>query len=121
MFTSDPAFVVAGVPRLGTVGAQGSLKGSSIQVGVSCAAGTRCTGTARLSVAVGRAGAKRNVLFAKGDFALNGGRAGHLSLSVSGAGRTLLRSGGGKLEELTGNLTIALLGGKKSEHRVVVR
>jgi hypothetical protein len=120
-FTSDPAFVVASVPRLGTVGTQGSLKGSSVQVGVACAAGTRCTGTASLSVAVSKSGAKRNVLFAKGDFALNAGRTGHLSLFVSGAGRTLLRSGGGKLEELIGKLTITLVGGKKSEHRVVVR
>ena len=120
-FTSDPAFVVAGVPRLATVGMLGSIKGSSVEVGVACVAGTRCAGTASLSVAVGRAGAKRNVLFANGDFALNAGRTGHLSLSVSGAGRTLLRSGDGKLEELTGKLTITLLGGKKSEHRVVVR
>ena len=52
-FTTDPAFVVAAVPRLGTVGGQGALKGSSVEVGVACAAGTRCTGTASLSVAVG--------------------------------------------------------------------
>lgn len=121
MFTTDPAFVVAAVPRLGTVGALGSLKGSSVEVGVACAAGTRCAGTASLSVAVSKPAPKREVVFAKGSFALSAGRSGHLSLSISGTGRTLLRSGGGKLEELTGNLTIALLGGKKSEHRVVVR
>ncbi len=120
-FTSDPAFVVAGVPRLATVGMLGSLKGSSVEVGVACVAGTRCAGTASLSVVVGPARAKRNVLFAKGDFAVDGGRTGHLSLSVTSAGRTLLRSGGGRLEQLTANLTINLVGGKKSQHRVIVR
>jgi hypothetical protein len=120
-FTSDPAFVVAAVPRLGAVGTRASLRSARIEVGVACAAGTTCTGTASLSVTVGKAGAKRNVPFAKGKFVLGAGQSGHLSLSVSGAGRTLLRSGGGKLEELSGKLTIALLGGQKTEHRIVVR
>jgi hypothetical protein len=71
-------------------------------------------------VAVGKAGAKRNVLFAAGHFTLKAGRAGALSLPISAAARQLLRSAAGKGPQLAGNLTIALLGGKKSEHRVTV-
>jgi hypothetical protein len=119
-FTTDPAFVVAAVPRLGTVGGQGALKGSRVHVAVTCAAATRCTGLASLNVAVSAAGAKRSVVFATGHFALGSGRAGALSLPVSRAGRKFLR-GATTGEVLVGNLTITLLGGKKSEHRVVVR
>lgn len=120
-FTSDPAFVVAAVPRLATVGGQGALKGDRVQVALTCAAGTRCSGTASISVAAGKAGAKRSVVLAAGHFALGGGRPGSLSLPVSAAGRQLLRSGAGNGTGLAGNLTITLLGGKQSEHRVSVR
>ncbi len=120
-FTNDPAFVVAAVPRLGTVAHEGALKGSRVQLAVACAAGTRCSGLASLEVAVGKAGAKRNVLFAAGHFTLSAGRAGALSLPISGAARQLLRSAAGKGPQLAGNLTVALLGGKKSQHRVSLR
>jgi hypothetical protein len=119
-FTTDPAFLVAAVPRLGTVSGRGALKGSRVYVAVACTAATRCTGMASLSVAVSGAGAKRSKVFAKGHFALGAGRAGALSLPVSGAGRKLL-AGATNGEVWVGNLTITLLGGKKSQHRVVVR
>jgi hypothetical protein len=119
-FTTDPAFLVAAVPRLGTVSGQGALKGSKVHVAVTCAAATRCTGTASLSLAVSAAGAKRSLVLAKGHFALGAGRAGALSLRVTGVGHKLL-AGATDAEVVVGDLTIALLGGQKSQHRVVVR
>jgi hypothetical protein len=92
-----------------------------VQVAVTCAAGPKCSGTASFSVALGNAGAKRSVLLAAGHFALNAGKAGAISLPVSKAGRQLMRLGTGTRPDVAGNLTIALLGGKKTEHRVTVR
>ncbi len=120
-FTTDPAFVIASVPRLGAVAARGAVQGSTVRVAIACAVATKCMGTASLSVGVGRAGAKKSVLFAKGRFTLRAGGTGALSLPISGPGRKLLGSSGGKAEDLVGNLTITLLGGKQSEHRVVLR
>ena len=120
-FTNDPAFVVAAVPRLGTVAGRGRSRAPASKSAWPAppAPGARARPASAWPWA--RPGPSEMCCFAKGHFALNAGRAGHLSLPVSGAGPPLLRSGAGKPEELAGNLTIALLGGKKSEHRVVVR
>jgi hypothetical protein len=120
-FTTDPAFVVAAVPRLGAVAGQATLKGLTARFGVACAAAARCAGMASFSVTVGKAEAKRDVLFAEGHFVLSAGRSGVLSLPVSRPGRRLVRSSGGKGPDLVGKLRITLLGGKQSEHRVVLR
>ena len=84
-FTTDPDFVVANVPKLGTVAAKGTLKASALQVNVSCGPAIRCTGSAVLSL--GKSGA-----VAQAKFAVSAGRAKTLSLALTTSGRKLLAS-----------------------------
>jgi len=108
-FTTDPDFVVASVPRLGTVAAKGTLKASALQFKVSCGLAIRCTGSAVLSV--GKSGA-----VAQARFAVAAGRVKTLSLALTTRGRKLLASLKGR--PVTATLTIKLLGGETRTYRL---
>jgi hypothetical protein len=108
-FTSDPDFVVASVPRLGTVGTKGTLKASALQFKVSCGPAIKCTGSAVLSLGNSGAGAQAK-------FVVPAGRAKTLSLALTTSGRKLLASLKGR--SVTATLTIKLLGGKTRTYRL---
>ena len=53
-FTTDPAFVVAAVPKVAHLAATVLAKTNAVQVTIGCAPGVACTGSAQLSAKNGR-------------------------------------------------------------------
>ena len=53
-FTTDPAFVVAAVPKVAHLAATVLAKTNAVQVTIGCAPGVACTGSAQLSAENGR-------------------------------------------------------------------
>jgi hypothetical protein len=112
LFTTDPDFVVTGVPRLSALSSKVALKGTDMQLQATCGPAARCTGTA-----VMRAGASATVL-AKATFAIGAGKTRALSLVETVSGRRFV--GSLKDGHPKGKLTIKLLGGKALTSQVAL-
>jgi hypothetical protein len=115
-FTNDPEFIVAFVPRLSGVGSVGAIKGSAIDVKLVCGPAVKCTGLGTLTVGTGKGASVRNVVLARGNFAIAAGKTKTISLIRTSQGAKFLKSH----KDFTIQLEVTLVGGKKSAHQVRV-
>jgi hypothetical protein len=115
-FTNDPEFIVAAVPRLGGVGSKGALKGSAIDVALSCGPAVKCSGSATLTAETGKGASARSVVLARCNFAIAAGKTKTISLIRTPAGAKFLKSH----KDFATQLEVTLVGGKKSAHQVRV-
>jgi hypothetical protein len=113
-FTTDPEFVVAAVPRITGVGSAASLKGAVIGVNLSCGPAIKCSGTSTLTAASHKGGA--TVTLAQGRFTVAAGKTKAVPFTETAAGKAFLKDH----KDIAGQLTLTLMGGKKSTHQVRV-
>lgn len=112
-FTTDPAFLVAAVPRLGRVSRAAVLKGRDVDLKLTCGPGAACTGSARLSAS------KTGFVLAKGTFTMKASKTRTISLAETSSGALYLSAH--HAQTLTGTLSVGLLGAKPESYRLTLR
>lgn len=112
-FTSDPAFLLAAVPKLSLASSRAVLRSNTVQVRLMCRSGPACSGTALVTLNAGR------TALAQKRFSIGAGRTAVLKMADTAAGKRFLASHPSR--PLTGSLTVKVLGGPPGKYRVTLR
>ncbi|HTT89464.1 MAG TPA: hypothetical protein VMF65_07885, partial [Acidimicrobiales bacterium] len=122
-FKTDPDYVVANVPQLTGVAGQATVKGSTVAVKIGCSSSVKCTGSGTVTIEEGKAKTAHSVVLAEGRFAIAAGHTASVPFAGKApAGKILSSLAGGKVNggKVAGVLTLSLLGGKTTTHRLTL-